>query len=105
MINKVFISVFVIFVIIFLIIEYCNFFKKTYLSDDEKRSLKGLIWMTITTSMSTIALLCAIMVETHPKAIDVYRGGTELSIRKEIINDSIIKIDTTVKFKDKNIWK
>lgn len=61
--------------------------------------------MTMTISISTITLLWAIMVETQPKAIDVYRGDTELNIRKEIINDSIIKIDTTVKFKDKNIWK
>lgn len=35
-----------------------------------------------------------------PNAIDVYRGKTELKINKEVINDSIVKCDSIVIFKD-----
>lgn len=105
MLTIIFFSAFTIFLIIYAIIEFYKFFKKTKISNDEKRTLRGLIWMLITTSISTITILTTIFNETQPKAIDVYRGDTELSIRKEMVNDSIVKIDTNIIFKDKNIWK
>lgn len=46
-------------------------------------------------------VLIGIIIESYPKAIDVYRGGTELIINKELQNDEVIKIDSTVVWKKK----
>ena len=37
--------------------------------------------------------------ESEPKAIDVYRGKTELRIEQKVVNDNVVSCDTTV------VWK
>lgn len=56
----------------------------------------------VISSILTFACLISLVLKcnTIPEAIDVYRGKTELKIRKEIIDNSVVKCDSIVVFKD-----
>ena len=68
--------------------------------DEPKKDLYALgLYMTSSLTMS-ILIATAIYTNPIPSAIDVYRGKTELKINKEMVNDSIVKCDSIVVFKD-----
>lgn len=49
---------------------------------------------------STFLIILGILVlDSEPKAIDVYRGKTELQINMKVINDKAVPIDSVV------VWK
>ena len=92
--------VLIIFTIIVLIIaEGVLFFKISEKCSDGGGSL--FLYTIITIILGAfLAGLMECCLEPQPTALDVYRGNTELQIKKTFVNDTIVeKCDTIVVFK------
>lgn len=95
------IATIIIVIIVLIIAEGVLFFKISGKCNDSG----GTLFLYTINTIILGAFLAGLMeccVEPQPTALDVYRGNTELQIKKTYINDTIEKCDTIVVFKKIN---